>query len=45
MIKSVKINNFVIVNDLELDLGDGLIALTGETGAGKSVIAGNSNIY
>jgi len=40
MIKSVKINNFVIVNDLELDLGDGLIALTGETGAGKSVIAG-----
>ncbi|MFC1887484.1 DNA repair protein RecN [Candidatus Cloacimonadota bacterium] len=40
MITSVKITNFVIVEDLEINLMNGLIALTGETGAGKSVLVG-----
>lgn len=40
MISSVKIENFVIVDQLEIDFQSGLIALTGETGAGKSVLVG-----
>jgi DNA repair protein RecN (Recombination protein N) len=40
MIRSVRINNFVIVKQLEIELENGLIVLTGETGAGKSVIVG-----
>ncbi len=40
MISSVKIENFVIVETLEMDFQNGLITLTGETGAGKSVLVG-----
>jgi DNA repair protein RecN (Recombination protein N) len=40
MISSVQITNFVIVNHLEIEFHNDLIALTGETGAGKSVIVG-----
>ncbi|KQC09099.1 MAG: hypothetical protein APR54_03845 [Candidatus Cloacimonas sp. SDB] len=40
MIRSVRINNFVIVKQLDIELENGLIVLTGETGAGKSVIVG-----
>jgi len=44
MIRSVKINNFVIVKQLKIELKNGLIVLTGETGAGKSVIVGAIDI-
>ncbi len=40
MIKSLRIKNFVLVRDMELRFDTGLHVLTGETGAGKSVIAG-----
>ncbi len=40
MIKSLRIRNFILVKDLEIEFGEGLNVLTGETGAGKSVIAG-----
>ncbi len=40
MIKSLRIRNFVLVRDMELHFDKGLHVLTGETGAGKSVIAG-----
>ncbi|PSO49366.1 MAG: DNA repair protein RecN [Cyanobacteria bacterium SW_9_44_58] len=38
MLISLRIENFALVDQLELDLGAGLNVLTGETGAGKSII-------
>ncbi len=38
MLISLRIENFALVDQLELDLGKGLNVLTGETGAGKSII-------
>ncbi len=32
------IENFAIIDRIDLDLGPGLVALTGETGAGKSIV-------
>ncbi len=38
MITTLHIRNFVLVEDLELDFANGFTALTGETGAGKSIL-------
>jgi DNA repair protein RecN (Recombination protein N) len=38
MLLSLKIENFALIDSLELDLFSGLNILTGETGAGKSII-------
>ncbi|HZK28656.1 MAG TPA: DNA repair protein RecN [Clostridia bacterium] len=38
MIQRVEIDNFALVEHAELDLGPGLTVLTGETGAGKSIL-------
>ena len=38
MLFSLRINNFALVDQLELEFGVGLNVLTGETGAGKSII-------
>jgi DNA repair protein RecN (Recombination protein N) len=38
MLRRLKISNFALVEDLELSFDAGLSVLTGETGAGKSVI-------
>ncbi|MBT3189083.1 MAG: DNA repair protein RecN [Anaerolineae bacterium] len=38
MLKELRIQNFAIINQLELNFGKGLVILTGETGAGKSII-------
>ena len=38
MLVNLKINNFALVDSLELALDSGLSVLTGETGAGKSII-------
>lgn len=38
MLKRLHISQFVIIDELELDLGNGLTTLTGETGAGKSIL-------
>ncbi len=38
MLKSLSIRDFVIVDSLELDFSSGFTALTGETGAGKSIL-------
>ncbi len=38
MLLSLRIENFALVDRLELELGPGLHVLTGETGAGKSII-------
>jgi len=38
MLRELRIENFALIDELALELGPGLIALTGETGAGKSII-------
>ncbi len=38
MIKSLRIKNLATIEDLELELQEGFSILTGETGAGKSII-------
>ena len=38
MLKSLDINNFLIIENLSVNFHDGLNVLTGETGAGKSIL-------
>jgi DNA repair protein RecN (Recombination protein N) len=38
MLTSLAIRDFVLVRALDLDVGEGFTALTGETGAGKSIL-------
>ncbi|MCL2511517.1 MAG: DNA repair protein RecN [Bacteroidales bacterium] len=40
MLKELKTNNYLLINDLTLDFSDGFTLITGETGAGKSVLVG-----
>ncbi|MDY6407409.1 MAG: DNA repair protein RecN [Pseudomonadota bacterium] len=38
MLRSLSIRNIVLIDKLDLDFSDGLTVLTGETGAGKSIL-------
>ncbi len=38
MLESIHINNFAIIETLQLEFDQGMTALTGETGAGKSIL-------
>ena len=38
MLTELRIENFAIIDKLELQLGSGLVIFTGETGAGKSIL-------
>ena len=40
MLKRLEIQNYAIIESLELDLTKGLTIITGETGAGKSILLG-----
>lgn len=40
MLKRIYIENFALVEKLEVEFGSGMNVLTGETGAGKSIIVG-----
>lgn len=40
MLSFLKIKNLALVDDLTWELGPGLVGVTGETGAGKSIIVG-----
>lgn len=40
MIKSLHIKNFAIIDEVQLDFDNGLTIITGETGAGKSILLG-----
>lgn len=40
MLKSLHISNYALINELSIDFNDGMTVLTGETGAGKSIIVG-----
>ena len=38
MLRRLALRDFVIVTSLEVELGEGFSVLTGETGAGKSIV-------
>jgi DNA repair protein RecN (Recombination protein N) len=38
MLTQLRIRDFAIVEELELELAAGMTAVTGETGAGKSIL-------
>jgi DNA repair protein RecN (Recombination protein N) len=40
MLRELRVGNLALVDDLVLPFGSGLTIITGETGAGKSLIAG-----
>src|SRR6187551_2150535 len=40
MLSFLKIRNLALVEDVTWELGKGLVGVTGETGAGKSIIVG-----
>jgi len=44
MISLIHIRNFTIVDELSLELDDGMTVLTGETGAGKSILLDALNL-
>lgn len=38
MIKSIHVKNYILIDELTVDFDDGLNVITGETGAGKSIL-------
>jgi len=40
MLRSLHIENYALINSLDLSLEEGFTAITGETGAGKSILVG-----
>ena len=40
MLSSISINNYALINHLHIDFSSGLSIITGETGAGKSILLG-----
>lgn len=44
MLKEIHINNYVLIDRLDIDFREGFSVMTGETGAGKSIILGAMNL-
>ena len=44
MLETLRIQNYALIDDLEVDFTGGFNILTGETGAGKSIIVGALNL-
>ncbi len=40
MLQSLSIKNYALIQDLDIDFSEGLTTITGETGAGKSILLG-----
>ena len=40
MLRSLHVRNYVLIDSLEIDFPEGLIIITGQTGAGKSILLG-----
>ena len=44
MLKSLSIKNYALIDDLSVDFNNGLSIITGETGAGKSILVGGLSL-
>ena len=44
MLQSLHVKNLALIDEAEVDFGRGLNILSGETGAGKSIIIGSINL-
>ena len=44
MLQSLHVKNLALIEEIEVEFKDGLNILTGETGAGKSIILGSVNL-
>ena len=44
MLENLHVKNFAIIDEIDVDFGPHLNILTGETGAGKSILIGSVNI-
>ena len=44
MLKKLKIKNFALIDYLDVDFSDGMTCITGETGAGKSILLGGLSL-
>ena len=44
MLLSLHVKNLALIDEEEVEFGNGLNILTGETGAGKSIIIGSVNL-
>lgn len=40
MLRKLQVNNYVLIDSLEIEFPEGLVIITGQTGAGKSIILG-----
>ena len=40
MLRSLQVRNYVLIDSLEIDFPEGLVIITGQTGAGKSILLG-----
>lgn len=40
MLRSLQIRNYKLVDSLDIDFPEGLVIITGQTGAGKSILLG-----
>lgn len=40
MLKSISVSNYVLIKELEIEFNPGFSIITGETGAGKSILLG-----
>ena len=44
MLQYLHVKNLALIDEIEVEFGRGLNILTGETGAGKSIILGSVNL-
>ena len=44
MLKEIKINNYALIDSIEMSFKPGMTSITGETGAGKSILLGGLSL-
>ena len=44
MLKGIKINNYALIDSIEMSFNSGMTSITGETGAGKSILVGGLSL-
>ncbi|MCR5430789.1 MAG: DNA repair protein RecN [Eubacterium sp.] len=44
MLVNLHVKNLALIEEVDVDFGEGLVVLTGETGAGKSLVIGSVNL-